>query len=193
IRNMHAYIIQQLIRIILFITISLPIGLKSFAQETKRFYMELDTPRNGAKAGQELELKYISTADFDSVSPPDFGTLIETVEGATPHKAGHTVKNGILTNIYEQGFSYRIRFKKPGNTKLPLASIKANGKEYETPLTSVWVHPVDTNIDSVKCSIQLEDSYRKGVFTAIVICLLIAWLLIRLSFQKQKKIKRQDK
>ncbi len=54
--------------------------------------MELDTPRNGAKAGQELELKYISTADFDSVSPPDFGTLIETVEGATPHKAGHTVK-----------------------------------------------------------------------------------------------------
>jgi hypothetical protein len=128
---MHAYIIQQLIRIILFITISLPIGLKSFAQETKRFYMELDTPRNGAKAGQELELKYISTADFDSVSPPDFGTLIETVEGATPHKAGHTVKNGILTNIYEQGFSYRIRFKKPGNTKLPLASIKANGKEYE--------------------------------------------------------------
>lgn len=27
--------------------------------------MELDTPRNGAKAGQELELKYISTADFD--------------------------------------------------------------------------------------------------------------------------------
>lgn len=162
---MHAYIIQQLIRIILFITISLPIGLKSFAQETKRFYMELDTPRNGAKAGQELELKYISTADFDSVSPPDFGTLIETVEGATPHKAGHTVKNGILTDIYEQGFSYRIRFKKPGNTKLPLASIKANGKEYETPLTSVWVHPVDTNIDSVKCSIQLEDSYRKGVFT----------------------------
>ena len=155
--------------------------------------MELDTPRNGAKAGQELELKYISTADFDSVSPPDFGTLIETVEGATPHKAGHTVKNGILTNIYEQGFSYRIRFKKPGNTKLPLASIKANGKEYETPLTSVWVHPVDTNIDSVKCSIQLEGSYRKGVFTAIVICLLIAWLLIRLSFQKQKKIKRQDK
>ena len=89
---MHAYIIQQLIRIILFITISLPIGLKSFAQETKRFYMELDTPRNGAKAGQELELKYISTADFDSVSPPYFGTLIETVEGATPHKAGHTVK-----------------------------------------------------------------------------------------------------
>ena len=59
-----------------------------------------------------------------------------------------------MTNIYEQGFSYRIRFKKPGNTKLPLASIKANGKEYETPLTSVWVHPVDTNIDSVKCSIQ---------------------------------------
>ena len=104
-----------------------------------------------------------------------------------------TVKNGILTDIYEQGFSYRIRFKKPGNTKLPLASIKANGKEYETPLTSVWVHPVDTNIDSVKCSIQLEDSYRKGVFTAIGICLLIAWLLIRLSFQKQKKIKRQDK
>ena len=50
---MHAYIIQQLIRIILFITISLPIGLKSFAQETKRFYMELDTPRNGAKAGQK--------------------------------------------------------------------------------------------------------------------------------------------
>lgn len=50
---MHAYIIQQLIRIILFITIGLPIGLKSFAQETKRFYMELDTPRNGAKAGQE--------------------------------------------------------------------------------------------------------------------------------------------
>lgn len=98
-----------------------------------------------------------------------------------------------MTDIYEQGFSYRIRFKKPGNTKLPLASIKANGKEYETPLTSVWVHPVDTNIDSVKCSIQLEDSYRKGVFTAIVICLLIAWLLIRLSFQKQKKIKRQDK
>ena len=41
---MHAYIIQQLIRIILFITIGLPIGLKSFAQETKRFYMELDTP-----------------------------------------------------------------------------------------------------------------------------------------------------
>ena len=70
---MHAYIIQQLIRIILFITIGLPIGLKSFAQETKRFYMELDTPRNEAKAGQELELKYISTADFDSVSPPDFG------------------------------------------------------------------------------------------------------------------------
>lgn len=34
---MHAYIIQQLIRIILFITIGLPIGLKSFAQETKTF------------------------------------------------------------------------------------------------------------------------------------------------------------
>lgn len=90
--------------------------------------MELDTPRNGAKAGQELELKYISTADFDSVSPPDFGTLIETVEGATPHKAGHTVKNGILTDIYEQGFSYRIRFKKPGNTKLPLASHQGKRK-----------------------------------------------------------------
>ncbi len=38
---MHAYIIQQLIRIILFITIGLPIGLKSFAQETKRFYPQI--------------------------------------------------------------------------------------------------------------------------------------------------------
>ena len=57
---MHAYIIQQLIRIILFITISLPIGLKSFAQETKRFYMELDTPRNGAKAGaQPISILYL--------------------------------------------------------------------------------------------------------------------------------------
>ena len=92
---MHAYIIQQLIRIILFITISLPIGLKSFAQETKRFYMELDTPRNGAKAGQELELKYISTADFDSVSPPDFGTLIETVEGVTPQSRSYSKKRHI--------------------------------------------------------------------------------------------------
>ncbi|CUQ38320.1 hypothetical protein [Bacteroides thetaiotaomicron] len=184
---MHAHIIQQLIRIILFITIGLPIELKSFTQETIRFYMELDTPYNGAKAGQELELKYISTADFDSVSPPDFGTLIETVKGPTPHKVGHTVRNGISTDIYEQGFSYRIRSKKSGNTKLPLASIKANGKEYETPLTNVWVHQADTNIDSVKCSIQLEDSYRKGVFTTIGICFLITWLLIRLSFQKQKK------
>lgn len=175
---MHAYIIQQLIRIILFTTIGLPIGLKSFTQETI-------APHNRAKVGQELELKYISTADFDSVSPPDFGTLIETVKGPTPHKAGHTVRNGILTDIYEQGFSYRIRFKKSGNIKLPLASIKANGKEYETPLTSVWIHPADTNID--KCSIQLEDSYRKGVFTTIGICLLITWLLISLSFQKQKK------
>ena len=61
---MHAYIIQQLIRIILFITISLPIGLKSFAQETKRFYMELDTPRNGAKAGQELAWKIVYSVDY---------------------------------------------------------------------------------------------------------------------------------
>ena len=43
------------------------------------------------------------------------------------------------------------------------------------------------SIDIPNHSIQLEDSYRKGVFTAIGICLLIAWLLIRLSFQKQKK------
>ncbi|MCS2388876.1 hypothetical protein NXV57_15480 [Bacteroides thetaiotaomicron] len=92
-----------------------------------------------------------------------------------------------MTDIYEQGFSYRIRFKKPGNTKLPLASIKANGKEYETPLTSVWVHPVDTNIDSVKCSIQAwRILIAKEFSLAIGICLLIAWLLIRLSFQKQK-------
>ena len=54
--------------------------------------MELDTPTMEPKQDKSLELKYISTADFDSVSPPDFGTLIETVEGATPHKAGHTVK-----------------------------------------------------------------------------------------------------
>ena len=159
---MHTSIIQQLIKIIFFTTIGLPIGLKSFAQETIRFYMELDTPCNGIKVGQELELKYICTADFDSVSPPDFGTLIENVKGPIPHKAGHTVRNGILTDIYEQGFSYRIRFKKSGGTQLPSASIKANGKEYETPLVSVWVHPADSNIDRVKCSIQLNKSYHKG-------------------------------
>lgn len=51
---MHAYIIQQLIRIILFITIGLPIGLKSFAQETKRFYMELDTPAMKPKQDKSL-------------------------------------------------------------------------------------------------------------------------------------------
>lgn len=166
---MHTYIIQLLIKIILFTTLGLPIGLKCFAQETIRFYMELDTTRNGAKVGQELELKYICTANFDSVSPPDFGTLIETVKGPTPHKAGHTVRNGILTDIYEQGFSYRIRFKKAGKTKLPLASIKANGKEYETPLVSVWIHPADTHIDSVECSIQLNDSYRKGEQNRVIL------------------------
>lgn len=190
---MHAYIIQQLIRIILFITIGLPIGLKSFAQETKRFYMELDTPRQWSQSRTRAWIKIHQHSDFDSVSPPDFGTLIETVEGATPHKAGHTVKNGILTDIYEQGFSYRIRFKKPGNTKLPLASIKANGKEYETPLTSVWVHPVDTNIDSVKQHSAGRFLSQRS-FHAIGICLLTAWFIDPLIVSETKKNKEwQDK
>lgn len=166
---MYTHIIQQLKIIILLATIGLPIGMKSFAQETIRFYMELDTPRSGAKVGQEFDLKYICTSDFDSVSPPDFGKFIEIIKGPTPHKAGHSVRNGILTDIYEQGFSYRIRFKEAGRTRLPPASIKANSKEYETPLTSIWVHPADTNITSVECNIQINDSYRKGEQSRIIL------------------------
>lgn len=83
---MHAYIIQQLIRIILFIIIGLPIGLKVLPKKQNVSIWNWTLPAMEPKQDKSLELKYISTADFDSVSPPDFGTLIETVEGATPHK-----------------------------------------------------------------------------------------------------------
>lgn len=152
------------------IILSLAWAMPAFARaETIRFYMEIDTTRQGIRVGQEFELRYICTADFDSVSPPDFGMVVEAVEGPVPHKAGRAVENGRLTDLYEYGFSYRIRFHKEGRIELPVSSVKIKGETFATPSLSVWVQPARATVDSVECSLRLSDSFRKGERSRILL------------------------
>lgn len=143
--------------------VGLLFGLHTFARaEAIRFYMALDTTRQGIRLGQEFELRYICTADYDSVALPVFGGQVEAIEGPVSHKAGRAVEDGVLTDLYEYGFSYRIRFLREGKIVLPVSRVRVKGKAYATPPASVWVQPVMATIDSVKCRLQLSDSYRKG-------------------------------
>lgn len=118
-----------------------------------RFYIEVDTTRNGICVGQEVKLSYICTADYDSIMPPDFGMFIEVVKKPTPHRAGHTVRNGELIDIYEVGVNYQIRFTSAGRHTLPPASVKVNGKAYDTPPVSVWVKPVNRDMQDIVCEL----------------------------------------
>lgn len=136
--------------------------VSSAGEEAIRFYMQIDTTPHGIHREQEFEVRYICTADFDSVSPPCFGPSLEVVSGPIPHRSGHAVENGVLTDIYEQGFGYGIRFMKEGKNDLPAASVKINGKTYQTPPLRVWVHPPVVLDDSVKCRFRLSESYRRG-------------------------------
>lgn len=138
-------------------------------RDTVRFSMKIDTTLRGIYAGQEFELKYISNADYDSIMPPDFSDEIEVVEGPKPHRAGHAIKNGILTEIYEYGFTYRVRFKKEGKIELPLSSIKVGGKEYTTPPMCVMVHSSVANIDAVRCTLLIKDRPQIGEKTNIIL------------------------
>lgn len=134
--------------------------LSAAGEEAVRFYMQIDTTPHGIHREQEFEVRYICTTDFDSISLPDFEPSQEVVSGPIPHRSGHAVENGVLTDIYEQGFGYGIRFKKEGKNDLPPASVKIDGKTYETPPLSVWVHPAVALDDSVQCRLRLSETYR---------------------------------
>lgn len=150
--------------------IGLVLGLLAFAREdTIRFYMVLDTTQSGVRALQEFDLNYICTAEFDSVSPPDFPSDIEVVKGPTPHKVGRAVKNGELADIDEFGFSYRIRFKKAGKNELPASLIVLNGRTYAVSPHSVAVQPAIATLDSVKCRLSTEAPYLKGARTRVIL------------------------
>lgn len=66
-------------------------GMIASAQTEVPFFMEIDTAYNGVYVGQEYNLKYRCTVRFDSVSPPDFGNLIEVIKGPVPNRHLSTI------------------------------------------------------------------------------------------------------
>lgn len=129
--------------------------------DSVQYYMKVDTTRSGIRAGQDVSLRYICTVQYDSVVPPRFSAPVEMVKEAVPHRSGHAVVNGELTDIYEFGFEYIVRFQTEGRYDLPLSSVRVNGKEYRTPPMSVWVQPALTNMEGVECSVSIEPKHPK--------------------------------
>lgn len=140
--------------------------------DSVRFYMKIDSVRSGIRTGQDVVLRYICTVQYDSVLPPRFNAPVEMMKEAVPHRTGHAVVNGELTELYEVGFQYIIRFETEGLHDLPLSVVKVNGKEYQTPPMSVWVKPSLADIDGVECSISVQPKHphRGERFIVILNC-----------------------
>ena len=135
-------------------------GMIASAQTEVPFFMEIDTAYNGVYVGQEYNLKYRCTVRFDSVSPPDFGNLIEVMKGPVPNRHLSTIiVNGKKKQRMEEVFSYQVRFLREGVISLPIASVKAEGRVYITPPLYVRVKPAVRNIQGVVCSVTTQRSY----------------------------------
>lgn len=159
---------------ILFVLLFCLISTKEMMAQSDsvQYYMEVDTTRSGIRAGQDVPLRYICTVQYDSVLPPRFSIPVEMVKEAIPHRSGHAVVNGELTDIYEFGFEYIVRFQTAGRHDLPLSSVRVNGKEYRTPPMSVWVQPAIANIEDVECSVSIKPKRPKvgERFDVLLIC-----------------------
>lgn len=159
---------------IIFVLLFYLISINEIAAQTDsvQYYMKVDTTQSGIRAGQDVSLRYICTVQYDSVLPPRFNAPIEMVKEAVPHRSGHAVVNGKLTDIYEFGFEYIVRFQTEGRHNLPLSTVRVNGKEYRTPPMSVWVQPVLANIEDVKCSVSIKPKHPKvgERFEVLLIC-----------------------
>lgn len=140
--------------------------------DTVQYYMKVDTTQSGIRVGQDVSLRYICNVQYDSVLPPRFNAPVEMVKDSVPHRSGHAVVNGKLTDIYEFGFEYVVRFQKEGRHNLPLSSVRVKGKEYRTPPMSVWVQPALSDIDGVECSIAIHPKHpQQGErFEVLLIC-----------------------
>lgn len=140
--------------------------------DSVQYYMKVDTTQSGIRAGQDVSLRYICTVEYDSVLPPRFSAPVEMVKEAVPHRSGHAVVNGKLTDIYEFGFEYIVRFQREGRHNLPLSTVRVKGKEYRTPPMSVWIQPALSSIEDVKCSISIDPKHpQQGErFEVLLIC-----------------------
>lgn len=159
---------------IIFVLLLYLISINEIAAQTDsvQYYMKVDTTQSGIRAGQDVSLRYICTVQYDSVLLPRFIAPVEMVKEAVPHRSGHAVVNGKLTDIYEFGFEYIVRFQTEGRHNLPLSTVRVNGKEYRTPPMSVWVQPVLANIEDVKCSVSIKPKHPKvgERFEVLLIC-----------------------
>lgn len=159
---------------ILLISLCCLLGAKDIAAQTDtiQYYMKVDTTRSGIWVGQEVALRYICTVQYDSVVPPRFNAPMEMVKEATPHRSGRAVVNGKLTDIYEFGFEYVVRFQTEGRHNLPLSTVLVKGKEYRTLPVSVRAQPALSNIDGVECSVSIEPKHPKVEerFDVLLVC-----------------------
>ena len=91
---------------IIFVLLLYLISINEIAAQTDsvQYYMKVDTTQSGIRTGQDVSLRYICTVQYDSVLLPRFIAPVEMVKEAVPHRSGHAVVNGELTEIYEFGF-----------------------------------------------------------------------------------------
>lgn len=159
---------------IIFVLLLYLISINEIAAQTDsvQYYMKVDTTQSGIRTGQDVSLRYICTVQYDSVLLPRFIAPVEMVKEAVPHRSGHAVVNGELTDIYEFGFEYVVRFQTEGRHELPLSTVRVNGKEYRTPPMSVWVKPAITDMSGVECSLSIHPKHpRQGKrFQVILHC-----------------------
>lgn len=134
------------------------------AQTEVPFFMEIDTAYNGIYVGQEYNLKYRCTVRFDSVRLPDFGSPIEIIKGPVSNRHMSTIiVNGEKKQRREDVFSYQVRFLREGIIRLPIASVRADGRVYTTPSLQVRVRSAVQNLEGVVCSVTTRTSYiREG-------------------------------
>ena len=129
------------------------------------FHIELDT-LGSIRTGQVLQLTYtLVNSRFDTASYPVFNDSIEVLSGPKPHKCeSYSLINGVEHKSRETGFYYLVRFRYGGETRIPVASVTAEGKTYTTPECRLSVHPAEVDISTLKCDLKVErlkDNYAK--------------------------------
>ena len=159
---------------LLLLSVFLPIARThaSGAADSVYFHAELDTV-GSLRAGQVVQLTYaLVNSQFDTAFYPVFNDSIEVLNGPKPHKReSYAIINGEERKSRETGFYYLVQFKHCGETRIPVASVTADGKTYTTPEYRVSVHPAEVDMSKLECHLKVEQLKSDKIkYRAILTC-----------------------
>ena len=77
----------------------------------------------------------------------------------------------LLNNNQVNFFQESTQFKHCGETRIPVASVTADGKTYTTPEYRVSVHPAEVDMSKLECHLKVEQLKSDKIkYRAILTC-----------------------